>query len=53
MFHVKHKGVKCLYTKHRLKKRGNHTMKGDVLSSLIIGILIVLLMYYLDRKYKD
>lgn len=28
-------------------------MKGDVLSSLIIGILIVLLMHYLDRKYKD
>ena len=28
-------------------------MKGDVLSSAIIGILILLIAYYLDKKYRD
>ena len=28
-------------------------MEGDVLSSAIIGILILLIAYYLDKKYRD
>ena len=40
MFHVK-------------QYKGGKIMEGDVLSACIIGTLIALIMYYLDKKHKD